>query len=83
MHARLVCECGGMWVMWDVGHVGCGRGRGVQGYNSVVLLSYSISTGALGSPYLLLSYSIIALLLAQHHHTNNNPHIFTSISSMP
>jgi len=47
------------------------------------LLSYSISTGALGSPYLLLSYSIIALLLAQHHHTNNNPHIFTSISSMP
>ena len=24
MHARLVCECGGMWVMWDVGHVGCG-----------------------------------------------------------
>ena len=75
-----VVGCGscGMWVMWDVG-----GGRGVQGYNSVVLLSYSISTGALGSPYLLLSYSIIALLLAQHHHTNNNPHIFTSISSMP
>jgi len=28
---------------------------------SILLLSYSISSGALGSPYLLLSYSIIII----------------------
>ena len=35
----------------------------LEGYISVLLLSYSISSGALQSPDLLLSYSMIALLL--------------------
>ena len=32
-------------------------------YSSILLLSYSISSGALGSPELLLSYSVIVLVL--------------------
>ena len=35
----------------------------LRGYCSILLLSYSISSGVLGSPDLLLSYSMIALAL--------------------
>ena len=39
-----------------------------------MLLSYSISSGALESPD-LLSYPMIVSDIAQHHHTNNNPNL--------
>ena len=44
------------------------------------MLSCAINTGALGSPSLLRYCSTIAIAIAQHHHTNNNPsfYIFTS-----
>ena len=35
----------------------------LEDYNSILLLSYSISSGALGSPVLLLPYSMSALAL--------------------
>ena len=39
----------------------------LEDHFSIFLLSYSISSGALGSPTLLLSYSMIALALALHN----------------
>ena len=44
---------------------------------SVLLLSYSISSDALESPDLLLSYYILYnyISIAQNHHINNNPSI--------
>ena len=39
------------------------NGLCLEGYYSILLLSYSISSGAIGSPSLLLSYSVIALAL--------------------
>ena len=48
----------------------------LEDYCSILLSSYSISTGALGSTDLLLSYSMITL--SWHitiNHTNNNPSI--------
>ena len=39
----------------------------------MLLLSYSISSGALESPDLLLSYLTNNINIAQHHHTNSNP----------
>ena len=41
-------------------------------YNSILSMPYSISTGALKSPDLYLSYSIIKIPLYNYHHTNNN-----------
>ena len=35
----------------------------LEDYHSILLLSYSISSGALGSPDILLSYSIITIPL--------------------
>ena len=43
--------------------------RAMASYSYVLLLSYSVFSGALKSPDILLSYSRIALAL----HTNNNP----------
>ena len=37
----------------------------------ISLLSYSIWSGVLGSPDLLLSYSVIVNIIAHNHHTNN------------
>ena len=47
----------------------------LEGYISV-LLSCSITSGALGSPGLLPSLLYYNNIVAQHHHTNNNPQIF-------
>ena len=53
--------------IWEYGNMGCVRDMLVMlyvysyGYCSVLLLSYNISSGALGSPYLLLSYTIIVI----------------------
>ena len=44
----------------------------MEGYLSILLLSYSISSSALESPGLLLSYSIIIHTITHNHHTNNN-----------
>ena len=45
----------------------------LEDYCSILLLSYSIHSGALGSPDLLLSYSISTISLhKQHHHTNTH-----------
>ena len=44
-------------------------------YCSILMSSYSISSGELGSPDLLLSYPTITLAYTQHHHTNNNPYL--------
>ena len=41
----------------------------------LLLLLYSISSGALESPGSLLSYSIITLPIAQHNYTYNIPQI--------
>ena len=43
------------------------------GYCSILLMSCSITSGALGSPD-LLSYDNIGI--ANQHHTNNNPKSF-------
>ena len=50
----------------------------------VLLLSCSITTGALGSPGLLSPYSIITNnnSIAQHHLTNNNPYIFQPLKQL-
>ena len=42
----------------------------------ILLLPYSITTSALGSPALLPPYSSITITIALHntHHTNNNPY---------
>ena len=47
-------------------------------YISVLLLSYFIYSGALGSPGLLLSILYNNTSIAQHHHTNNHPSISSS-----
>jgi len=56
------------------GHLVC-----LGGYPSVMLLSCSISIGALGSPDLLILYSHDNSSIARHHHTNNNPSILSFI----
>ena len=56
-----------------------GMFKGLECYISVMLLLYSISNGALGSPDLLQSYSVITIFIAHNHHSNNN----TSIKFQP
>ena len=54
--------------------------RGLAVDYSILLLSYSISSGALGSHAdLLLSYSTTAASIAQHHYTNNNHTLHISV----
>ena len=44
-------------------------------------MSYSISSGAIGIPDLVLPYFMIALALHNtSHHTNNNPYIFQPLN---
>ena len=44
--------------------------------HTVMSLSCPISFGPLDSPDLLLSYYIYSMIIAQHHHTNNNIYIY-------
>ena len=43
----------------------------------VVIFHWS---GALGSPYFLLSHSILIIKIAHNHHANNNPYILTLLN---
>ena len=64
----------GIWEYFVRGYVVCLELEGYISF-SVNISSYSITTGALGSPGLLLSYSTITISrhIALNHYTNNNP----------
>ena len=64
------------WSMWIVHILSL-----VLFLSPVLLFSWSMWIGALESPSLLLSCSIQNIIIAQNHHTNNNPYIFINLST--
>ena len=81
-------------LLWRIGGYEPERGSAVAGHRGYVmmtdmtvdysklLLSYSISSGALGIPGLLRYILCNSISIAHHNHTNNNP-IFQLIQVLP